>query len=360
MTTDAHWMSFALEEARLAGEAGEVPVGAILVKDGAIVATGRNCPVTSSDPCAHAEIHALRAGAALLGNYRLDGCELFVTLEPCAMCAGAILHARIARVVYGARDPKTGAAGSVLDLFALPRLNHHTRVQGGVLEERSAGLLQSFFQARRDESRRRARPLRHDGLRAPSQCFAGLTDWACAASWSKFGYVQNGWRMHWLDSSANGFGVFRNTVICLHGPGQWSYLFRHLMAVPDIRWLAPDLVGFGKSDKPKRASVHSWGWHCETVLEWLDACQSQPVRIVHAASAMPLVELLLDRAPHRFATASPAVVPDDHAGDVSAAWRAPFPDRGHEAALIALGRGDTESSGPTLAQATEFGQALRS
>src|SRR5262245_17245472 len=110
-------MAQALSEARAAMEAGEVPVGAVLVKDGAVLATGRNMPVAAHDPTAHAEIQALRAAALALGNYRLDGCELFVTLEPCAMCAGAMLHARLARVVFGAADPKTGAAGSVVDLF---------------------------------------------------------------------------------------------------------------------------------------------------------------------------------------------------------------------------------------------------
>lgn len=152
-------MALALQEAQRAADAGEVPVGAVLVKDGQVIATGRNTPVAQHDPSAHAEINALRAGAAALGNYRLDGCELFVTLEPCAMCAGAMLHSRLARVVFGAADPKTGAAGSVLDLFAEPKLNHHTRVQGGVLADDCSALLQRFFQQRRSVARAR-RPSR--------------------------------------------------------------------------------------------------------------------------------------------------------------------------------------------------------
>ena len=124
-------MRLALAEARAAADAGEVPVGAVVVKDGRVIATGRNAPIAAHDPTAHAEIVALRAAAEALSNYRLDGCQLFVTLEPCAMCAGAMLHARLARVVYGAAEPKTGAAGSVLDLFALAPLNHQTQVQGG-------------------------------------------------------------------------------------------------------------------------------------------------------------------------------------------------------------------------------------
>ena len=123
---DAHFMRLAIEQARLAAAAGEVPVGAVLVRAGQVIATGRNAPIAGHDPTAHAEIAALRAGAAALGNYRLDGCTLYVTLEPCTMCAGAMLHARLARVVYGAADAKTGAAGSVANPFADPRLNHQT------------------------------------------------------------------------------------------------------------------------------------------------------------------------------------------------------------------------------------------
>ncbi|MBV8656644.1 MAG: tRNA adenosine(34) deaminase TadA [Burkholderiales bacterium] len=142
-------MRLALAEAARAGEAGEVPVGAVVVKDGAVIATGFNAPIGLSDPSAHAEMRALRAAAEVLGNYRLPGCELYVTLEPCAMCAGAIMHARLARVVYAAADPKTGAAGSVLDLFGYAQLNHHTDVIGGVMAEEAGQLLKDFFAARR-------------------------------------------------------------------------------------------------------------------------------------------------------------------------------------------------------------------
>ena len=132
------------------GEAhGEVPVGAVVVKDGTIVSRAFNAPISSSDPTAHAEVRALREAASKLGNYRLADCSLYVTLEPCAMCAGAILHARIARLIYGARDPKTGACGSVLNLFADGRLNHHTAVAGGILEDDCGTMLRRFFAARR-------------------------------------------------------------------------------------------------------------------------------------------------------------------------------------------------------------------
>lgn len=151
-------MRLALDQAHNALLAGEVPVGAVIVQRGPdgyqVVATGYNRPITTHDPTAHAEIVALRHAAALLGNYRLPGCELYVTLEPCAMCAMALMHARIKRVVFGAADPKTGAAGSVLDLFAEKRLNHHTALQGGVLAQPCGDVLREFFAERR--ARRRA------------------------------------------------------------------------------------------------------------------------------------------------------------------------------------------------------------
>lgn len=147
--TDEDWMAEALALAQHSAARGEVPVGAIVVRNQAIVGRGGNAPIAGSDPTAHAEIAALREAGAAVGNYRLPGCELYVTLEPCAMCAGAIIHARVARLVFGARDPKTGACGSVIDLFAEPRLNHHTTVTGGVADDACASLLTQFFAARR-------------------------------------------------------------------------------------------------------------------------------------------------------------------------------------------------------------------
>ena len=143
-------MRESLRLAARAAERGEVPVGALVVKDGKVIGRGYNAPISSKDPTAHAEIQALREATKNLGNYRLEGCSLYVTLEPCAMCAGAILHARIARLVYGAADSKTGACGSVVDLFSEKKLNHHTEVTGGVLAVEAGRLLSEFFAARRD------------------------------------------------------------------------------------------------------------------------------------------------------------------------------------------------------------------
>jgi len=147
--TDDDWMGEALTLARAAQARGEVPVGAIVVRDGAVVGRGGNAPISHADPTAHAEIAALREAGRRLDNYRLPGCTLYVTLEPCAMCAGAIMHARLARLVFGARDPKTGACGSIVDLFADRRLNHHTAVTGGVRADECGRLLSAFFAARR-------------------------------------------------------------------------------------------------------------------------------------------------------------------------------------------------------------------
>ena len=147
--TNEDFMAEALRLAREGGALGEVPVGAVVVKNGEIIGRGFNAPISRQDPTAHAEIIALREASRNLGNYRLPGCELFVTLEPCVMCSGAIIHARIARVVCGARDPKTGACGSVANLFDEPRLNFHATVTDGVLAAECGALLTNFFAAKR-------------------------------------------------------------------------------------------------------------------------------------------------------------------------------------------------------------------
>lgn len=149
---DNDYMQLALELAAQAAGAGEVPVGAIVVHQGTVVGRGYNQPIARADPSAHAEIMALRDAGRALGNYRLPDCDLYVTLEPCVMCSGAIMHARIRRVVFGAADPKTGACGSVLDLFADNRLNHHATVTAGVRAADAALVLQHFFASRRNKT----------------------------------------------------------------------------------------------------------------------------------------------------------------------------------------------------------------
>ena len=159
MRNDDDFMRIALVLARQAERSGEVPVGAIVVKDGAIIGRGSNAPISRHDPSAHAELLALREAAHHLGNYRLIGCELFVTLEPCVMCVGAMFHARIGRVVFGASDFKTGACGSVLNLFAEQRLNHHAEMTAGVLADECGQVLSDFFAARRAQQQKNSKDI---------------------------------------------------------------------------------------------------------------------------------------------------------------------------------------------------------
>lgn len=369
--TDSQFMALALQQARLAGQAGEVPVGAVVVRHGQVIGVGHNAPIGGHDPSAHAEIMALRAAATALGNYRLDGCELFVTLEPCAMCSGAMLHARLQRVVYGAADPKTGAAGSVLNLFAQPQLNHQTRVEGGVMAQECAALLQVFFQSKRGQSRSASQPLREDALRTPEARFADLQGYPWQACYLSDLPALAGLRMHYLDE---GPVDARLTWLCLHGNPSWSYSFRKM--IPNFlaaghRVVAPDLIGFGKSDKPKKESSHSFSWHRLVLLEFVQRLDLENIVLV-VQDWGGLLGLTLPMAdPGRYrgllvmntllATGdvplSPGFLawremcakkPDFDVGRLlqrgnpqltsaeCEAYNAPFPDRGHRAALRAF------------------------
>jgi tRNA(adenine34) deaminase len=364
---DEAFMRLALDEARAAAEAGEVPVGAVLVKDGEVIATGRNAPIARHDPSAHAEMLALREGARRLGNYRLDGCTLYVTLEPCAMCSGAMLHARLDRVVYGAADPKTGAAGSVLDLFAQPQLNHQTRVQAGVLAEQAAALLRGFFK----ERRLNPHPLREDALRTPDAAFENLPGYPWGPHYLSDLPALDGLRLHYLDEGPRDAAT---TWLCLHGNPAWSYLYRHMIPVflaAGHRVVAPDLIGFGKSDKPKKDAAHTFSWHRQVLLEFVERLDLRGVALVVQDWGGLLGLTLPPAAPDRYqgllvmnttlgtgdAPLSPGFLawremcaskPDFAVGRLfargnpqmgeaeCAAYDAPFPDRGHRAALRAF------------------------
>jgi tRNA(adenine34) deaminase len=282
--SDEIFMQQALAEARQAAAVGEVPVGAVVVRHGKVIATGRNAPVDGHDPTAHAEIVALRAAAQALGNYRLDDCELFVTLEPCAMCSGAMLHARLKRVVFGAADPKTGAAGSVLNLFAESRLNHQTTLRGGVLAQACGEPLQAFFRQRRADKReesRLAHPLRDDALRTPDAAFDDLPGYPWQPRYVSDLPALGGLRMHYLDEGEGGEGGL--TWLCLHGNPAWSYLYRKMIPVllqAGHRVVAPDLVGFGKSDKPKKDGFHSFSVHRQILLELVERLDLKNVVLV--------------------------------------------------------------------------------
>ncbi|WP_296503439.1 tRNA adenosine(34) deaminase TadA [Rhodoferax sp.] len=393
---DATFMALALAQAQVALAAGEVPVGAVLVRDGQVIAVGHNAPIGRSDPTAHAEIVALRAAALALGNYRLDDCELFVTLEPCPMCVGAMLHARLKRVVFGAPDPKTGAAGSVLDLLANPQLNHHTQVQGGVLAHACASLLQDFFKQKRDAIRLHSSPVRDDAVRTPDARFAQLPDYPWPPHYISDLPSLNGLRMHYLDL---GPGDAPLTYLCLHGNPAWSYLYRKMIPVllsAGSRVVAPDLIGFGKSDKPKKEGVHQFTWHRQILLELVEQLDLKNVILVVQGWGGLLGLTLPMAAAQRYAgllvmnstlgsgdallspgfvdwremcakkpefdiarwvaQGHPAMSPQE-----CAAYAAPFPDRGHRAALRAFPSLLTElknSNGAAiLGQACDFWQA---
>ena len=364
-------MRQALALARQAAEAGEVPVGAVLVHRGEIIATGHNAPIISNDPTAHAEIAALRSAAERLGNYRLEDCELYVTLEPCPMCAGALLHARLKRVVFGAADPKTGVAGSVLDLFAYRRLNHQTQVRAGVLAEECGALLQDFFQAKRDQQRRLSQPVREDAVRTPEERFRDLPGYSWAPHYVSDLSALAGLRLHYLDEGPRDAPL---TWLCLHGNPGWSYLYRKMIPVflaAGHRVVAPDLIGFGKSDKPKKESAHSFSWHREVLLQFVERLDLENVLLAVQDWGGLLGLTLPMAAPQRYhgllvmntllATGDVPLTPgflawremcakkpDYDVGRLlargnpqlsqaeCAAYNAPFPDRGHRAALRAF------------------------
>lgn len=368
---DPVFMREAIAQANLALAQGEVPVGAVVVQGDRVVGRGHNAPIGSHDPTAHAEVRALREAAAALGNYRLDGCELYVTLEPCAMCSGAMLHGRLKRVVFGATDPKTGAAGSVLNLFEERRLNHRTQLTAGVLADECAEPLTRFFASRRQEARMNQHPLREDALRTPEERFAGLPGFPWGPNYVSDLPSLGGLRMHYLDEGPRDAPV---TWLCLHGNPAWSYLYRKMIPVflaEGHRVVAPDLVGFGKSDKPKKDAAHGFDFHRRVLLEFVERLDLRDVVLVVqdwggllgltlpmeapgryrgllvmntvlATGETPLSEGFLAwremcaRNPEfdvarLFARGNPHMSPQE-----CAAYNAPFPDRGHRAALRAF------------------------
>ena len=294
---DAHFMRLALAQAQAGAQVGEVPIGAVLVNAaGQVLAAAHNAPIALCDPTAHAEVLALRQGAQALGNYRLDGCTLYVTAEPCAMCAGAALHARLARVVYATPEPKTGAAGSQINVFAQPALNAHTTVQGGVLAEDAQALLRTFFSQQRQRAQAHRPPrLRDDAVRAPSAAFQApfhtlgwpshVTEWpadgsapapaeAANGALQAFGHAitldeatpsnptqrpstqrPTAWRMHAVHRAPPALPSDAPAVLLLHGWADHGWVWRDwAQALNGRGWrvLVPDLLGAGQSDKPKR------------------------------------------------------------------------------------------------------------
>ena len=324
---DAHFMRIALQQAQEAGDAGEVPVGAVLVRDGVVLGSGRNRPIHDSDPSAHAEMVALRQAAKRLGNYRLDDCTLYVTLEPCAMCCGALLHARLRRVVFGAADSKTGCAGSVLNLFAQPQLNHQTALCGGVLAEAAAAQLQAFFRQRRQWQKSSAVPLREDALRSPEAAFAGLVPAPWPAHYLSDLPSLAGLRLHYLDTGGE---AGQPVLLCLHPTTAWSYGLHAQMQAwvgQGARVLVPDLIGFGRSDKPKREDAHQPDFHLQYLLEWLQRLDLRQVTLVLPADGHPLAQALVQHAADRITLQQ--FLPPQALEMPAAARGAPYPDAGH-------------------------------
>ncbi|GAB4400126.1 MAG: hypothetical protein OHK0048_14830 [Rhodoferax sp.] len=336
---DHHWMRLALDQALQAQAAGEVPVGAVVVRHGQLLAQAGNAPIAQHDPTAHAEIRALRLAGAASGNYRLSDCELFVTLEPCAMCAAAMLHARLKRVVFAAPDPKAGAAGSVLNLFANRAINHHTQVIAGPLAQESAQLLRSFFDQRRRQAKRDRCPLREDALRTPSHCFDALPPLAAQSHWICDLPALQGLQFHYLDHHPQ---AASQTWVLLHGRTTWSACWASVLnsAIPGVRMLAPDLIGFGRSDKPKKAHWHSAQRHVAILCEWLVRLGVRGARLIEpvhdalsgAKAGQTLGQLLQTLTPEIItarATHALPVLPE-------ALVAMPYPDAGHRAAWRAF------------------------
>lgn len=296
---DIHWMRHALLQAHTAAAAAEVPVGAVVVRNGQVIASAHNTTQGGADPCGHAEILALRSAAQTLGTARLDGCTLYVTLEPCTMCAGAALNARLDRVVWGAAEPKTGAAGSVHNVFALPAINHRTKVTGGVLAASSAGILQNFFLKRRQaqrEAARAAHPLPDFALRLPASTLDEAPHWP-EPQWRSDLPAARRLRLAVVDTAA----TFSDdsppqaatgdegplTLLCVHGHADWSHVFAPLLQhwqpqcdAGHVRIVAPDLAGCGRSDQPKKAELHTADWHASMLAQWITALDLRRVVIV--------------------------------------------------------------------------------
>jgi tRNA(adenine34) deaminase len=318
---DIGFMQLALRQAQAATDAGEVPVGAVVVRAGQVIASAHNAPLASHDPTAHAEVNAMRAAAQAMGNYRLDDCTLYVTLEPCAMCSGAALHARFKRVVFGATEPKTGAAGSVLNLFAHEQINHQTQVTGGVLADDCAQVLQSFFEQRRTQQQLSKVPLREDALRTPDSAFAGLDVPNAMSHFTADLPALAGLRLHWFDNRQDGQAA---PHVYLHGLDDWSVQYA-IQLQSEEPVIALDLPGFGLSDKPKKVATHRMAWHAQVLQEFLAHVQPAPLALHAPREMAPLLSKLALPLQWVDTPALPAALRD-----------APYPDRGHLAGPRAL------------------------
>lgn len=365
MHSHEYFMQLALEQAQIGETVGEIPVGAVLTLGGTVVAVGYNQTVSKCDPTAHAEIIAIRKAAEILGNYRLTQCALYVTLEPCAMCMGAILHSRISKLYFGAVDPKTGACGSVLNIPGEPRINHHCEAHGGILQMQCAQHLTAYFQRLRDDKRRNFHVfLREDALRMDPRTLAPLIPRAESLpiddlSASEGLRVQT-WRSPHSSQSPECL------VLCLHGATSWSYLYRDLFSaeIPaDVAVWAIDLPGYGGSDKTKKGQeLRDSAFQIRILTELLQRVTAQRIHIVAQDIGCGLGMRLAAAIPDRifgFTLLNPAgsdLKPSDSDGmpavrsrqqftayinklsegeeSVAKALCAPYPDAGHMAGML--------------------------
>lgn len=303
MPSHEECMQLALQQACIAETTGEIPVGAVVLLDGEVVGVGHNQTISSNDPTAHAEVVALRAAANKLGNYRLDKCTVYVTLEPCAMCMGAMLHSRVAQVYFGAYDPKTGACGSVLNLPGEPRINHHCKVTGGILDSVCSRHLSDYFVRLRAKKHQRHVPMREDALRLP---LGTLTNYMA------------GVESHTIDDikAANGLRVQvwhsplppstpKNLVLCLHGSTSWSCIFRNFLVsdLPDttVVW-ALDCLGHGGSDKTKKGYEFNLENQLNVLDEFLTLLPESTVHVVGQDTGSELAVHLASSNPNRIAS----------------------------------------------------------
>lgn len=342
----ADFLQLALEQAQAAQLAGEVPVGAVLVHEQKVIGVGHNQCITDHDASAHAEVVVLRKAGRALGNYRLQDCDLYVTLEPCAMCAGAIAHARLRSVVYGVPDPRAGAAGSVLNVLQNSGISHQVAALNAQelpevdaeLRKALAQLLPNFFQAKRRAQTEQAWPLRPDALRTPTAAFADLQLPAPSYFLNSLPAL-GGLRLHYFDTGAPlaaTAAAADKTYVCLHHSPNWSMAFADFFAAQagQARVIAPDLIGFGMSDKLKKASAYSLDWHALVLAEWLQylaqeqALDLASVQLLVQTPAHPLLPALLARAPY-LATRPPEII----APAKNMHCKLPYPDQGHQAAL---------------------------
>nr|WP_315463856.1 tRNA adenosine(34) deaminase TadA [uncultured Rhodoferax sp.] len=351
-------MALAIAQATEAALAGEVPVGAVVVRNGEVVAYGRNRTIEWNDPSAHAEVVALREAAKIIGSHRMAGLALYVTLEPCAMCSGAIFQSRLDRVIFGATEPKTGCAGSIVDLFAFKKLNHHTKIRGGVLAAECGALLQDFFDSSRKRNQSLRAPLREDALRTPE---SALLAQQSSVFRGEYIYSLEGHRIHYVDLNRT---QQSKSVLCLHDlpySGMQFDPWTSGLIDAGFRVIVPDLVGCGLSDKPKKSSWHTAQNHAAALRDLMANLKFTPTHVVAIGSSISIASHLLENAwrntrmlPLQFAVqqTSEAGEPKKSDPNVTGFWKsvdrhilmgleeqllrsvkAPFPDRGYASIL---------------------------